>query len=34
MDNVELEVKDEEVVCGAEVIKGVGDHFRVVTEGG
>jgi len=26
-------LKKKKVVCGVEVIKGVGDHFRVVTEG-
>jgi len=27
-------LKKRKVACGAEVIKGAGDHFRVVTEGG
>jgi len=32
--NVKLELEKRKVVCGAEVIKGVGCLFRVVTEGG
>jgi len=31
---VKLELEKRKEVYGAEVIKGVGDHFRVVTEGG
>jgi len=34
MDNVKLEFEKRKVACGAEVIKGVGYLFRVVTEGG
>jgi len=32
--NVKLELEKRKVVCGAEVIKGVGYLFLVVTEGG
>jgi len=31
---MKLELEKRKVVCGAEVIKGVGYLFRVVTEGG
>jgi len=31
---VKLELEKRKVVCGTEVIKGVGYLFRVITEGG
>jgi len=34
MDDVKLKSEKRKVACGAEVIKGVGYLFRVVTQGG
>jgi len=28
-----LKLEKRKVVCGAEIIKGVEDHFRIVTDG-